>query len=166
MGLGSGNVICGSALDQAAWRSYEAVEEAWIRDRHALLLEQCPECAESAALDLELKLAELHRRGLQFLYLSKYNPHLLRGGMWQLASLPMSANDLTRMLANSPAYRRQEERIRQLTEELRQSAQYDDFRRAQMRLWKTPEYHSVHRRYTGRLQELNRIHSGSAAGAP
>lgn len=166
LGLGAGTAICSSALDQTAWRSYEAVEEAWIRDRHALLIEQCPECCDAAAIDLELKLAELHRRGLQFQYLARYSPQQLRGGMWQLSWLTLSTNDISRMLSKSPSYRLLEETIRRLGEELRKAPDYDVFRRAQMRLWKTPEYRSVHRRYSGRLQELNRAYSGSASGSP
>jgi hypothetical protein len=83
LALGGGPALYGSALDQVAWRAYEAVEESWIRDRHALLVEQCPECAEAADIDLELKLAELQRRALQFQYVSKHNPRLLQGGMWR-----------------------------------------------------------------------------------
>ena len=48
LGLGSGTAVYGSSLNRNAWRAYEAVEEAWIRERHALLIEQCPECAEAA----------------------------------------------------------------------------------------------------------------------
>jgi hypothetical protein len=165
LGLGSGTAICSSALDQSAWRSFEAVEEAWIRDRHALLLDQCPECTEAAAIDLDLKLAELQRRGLQFQYLARHSPRELRGGMWQLSWLPMSANEISKMMASTPAYRQQEEKIRRLADELRKSPDYVEFRRAQMRLWKTPEYRSVHRRYSGRLQELNRAYGGVASGS-
>jgi hypothetical protein len=161
LGLGAGTALYCSGLDQAAWRAYEAVEEAWIRDRHALLVEQCPECADTAAIDLELKLAELHRRAYQFEYLSKHNPRQLRGGMWQLAWIPLSDADLARLSAGAPAYRKQDEKVRGLTETLRQHAGYNDLQRAQMRLWKTPDYHSVHRRYSGRLQELNRIYGGA-----
>ena len=162
LGLGCGAAVCGSALGEAAWQAYEAVEEAWIRDRHSLIVEQCPDCAEAAGIDLELKLAELHRRGMQFQYLSKTNPQQLRGGMWQLAWIPMSDADLAKLAATNPAYRKHDEKVRRLTEDLRQHREYDDFQRAQTRLWKTPAYRSVHRRYSGRLQELNQIYSGNA----
>jgi hypothetical protein len=164
LGLGSGTAVYGSMLDRDAWRAYEAVEEAWIRDRHALLVEQCPECMEAACIDLDLKLAELHRRAMQFQYLSQHHPDQLRGGMWQLSWLPMSGADLVSLHAASAAYRRNEEIIRKLTEELRKHASYDEFRKAQTRLWKTPDYRFVHRRYSGRLQELNKVY-GSAAGS-
>jgi hypothetical protein len=166
LGLGTGTTLCSSPLDESAWRAYQAVEEAWIRDRYALVVEQCPECADAAALDLEVKLAELQRREIQFHYLSRHNPQQLRGGMWQLSWLPVSEFDVSRMFADNPAYKRVEQKIRRLNEELRKSAQYEDFHRAQTRLWKTPEYRSIHRRYSGRLQDLNRIYGGSAAGAP
>jgi hypothetical protein len=165
LAMGAGTVLYPAALDQAAWRAFEAVEEGWIRDRYALLLEQCPDCADAASLDMELKLAELQRRALQFQYLSKHNPRQLRGGMWQLAWIPLSDAELARMAATIPAYRKQDETVRRLTEALRQHEQYEDFHRAQTRLWKTPEYHSVHRRYSGRLQELNRVYGGTAAGS-
>jgi hypothetical protein len=164
LGLGSGTTVYGSALDRNAWRAYEAVEEAWIRDRHALLLEQCPECSDAACIDLELKLAELHRRPMQFQYLSKHHPDQLRGGMWQLSWLPMSDADVLDLLAANPAYRHNEEIIRKLTGDLRNHPSYDPFRKAQTRLWKTPDYRFVHRRYSGRLQELNKVYS-SAAGS-
>jgi hypothetical protein len=165
LGLGAGTVLCGNALGSGAWRAYEAVEEAWIRDRHALVLELCPGCSGAAVIDLEVKLLELQRRGLQFEYLSKHRPEQLRGGMWQLSWLPMTAPDRVKMLAN-PQYRKCEERIQRLTEDLRKEAHYEQFRTAQTRLWKTPEYRSVHRRYSGRLQELNRVYSGSVSGSP
>jgi hypothetical protein len=163
LGLGCGAAVCGSALGEGAWRAYEAVEEAWIRDRHSLIVEQCPDCAEAAGIDLELKLAELHRRGMQFQFLSKSNPHQLRGGMWQLSWIPLSQADLAKLVSTNPAYRKQDEKVRRLTEDLRHHEEFEEFQRAQTRLWKTPEYRSVHRRYSGRLQELNRIHSANAA---
>ena len=166
LGLGAGTTLCSSALDHGAWRAYEAVEEAWIRDRHALLLDLCPDCAEAAAIDLELKLAELHRREMQFQYLARNNPQQLRGGVWQLSWLPLSDLDIANIVASNPAYRRHEEKIRQLAQALRKAVQYNEFQRAQMHLWKTPEYRSVHRRYTGRLQELNGIYGGIGAGVP
>ena len=75
LGLGSGTAVYGSAtLNRDAWRAYEAVEEAWIRDRHALLIEQCPRCSAAARIDLDLKLAELRRRAMQFQYLEQHHP--------------------------------------------------------------------------------------------
>jgi hypothetical protein len=94
LGLGSGTSVYGSSLNRNAWRAYEAVEEAWIRERHALLI--------------ELKLAELHRRAMQFRYLGKHHPDQLRGGMWQLSWLPMTGADLRNLLETSPAYRHNE----------------------------------------------------------
>ena len=157
-------MLSSSALDQAAWRAYEAVEEAWIRDRHALLLEQCPECSGAAQIDLELKLAELQRRALQFQYLTEHNPRLLQGGMWQLTWIPLTDTQVARMAATNSTYRNQDEQIRRLTETLRKQASYPEFSRAQTRLWKTPAYHDIHRRYSGRLQELNRIYGGASRG--
>jgi hypothetical protein len=142
LGLGAGTALYCSGLDQAAWRAYEAVEEAWIRDRHALLVEQCPECADAAAIDLELKLAELHRPGLPVRIPEQAQSPTARGGMWQLAWIPLSDADLARLSAGAPAYRKHDEKVRGLTETLRQHAGYNDLQRAQMRLWKTPDYHS------------------------
>lgn len=156
----------GTTLDISAWRAYEAVEEAWIRDRHALVLEQCPECAAPAAIDLELKLVELQRRAFQFLYVSKNSPRQLRGGMWQLSWIPLSGRDTGRMVTESPQYRECEEKIRRLAAALRSEARYELFRSAQTRLWKTPEYRAIHRRYSGRLYELNRIYGGTLNGSP
>jgi hypothetical protein len=161
LGLGTGAAVRGSALGDAAWRAYEAVEEAWIRDRHSLIVEQCPDCAEAAAIDLELKLTELYRRAMQFQHLSKADPQQLRGGMWQLSWIPLSHADMAKLVATNAAYRRQDEKVRRLTSDLRRHPEYEEFQRAQTRLWKTPEYRSVHRRYSGRLQELNRIYSGA-----
>ncbi len=160
LGLGGGPALYGSGLDEAAWRAYEAVEEAWIRDRHALLIEQCPECSAAAEIDLEVKLAELQRRAMQFQYLVKHNSRLLQGGMWQLTWIPLTSAELSRMAASDPAYRKQDDRIRRLNAALRRHAGYEQFRRAQTRLCKTPDYHSVHRRYSARLHELNRIYGG------
>ena len=166
LGLGAGSTLSGIELDSGAWRAFEAVEEAWIRDRHALILEQCPECAGPAAIDLELKLTELQRRGIQFHYLNKCNPQQLRGGMWQLSWIPLSARDRVNMLAANPQYAEHEEKIRHLSAALRNDPHYTHFHSSQIRLWKTPEYRSVHRRYSGRLYELNRIYSGPVNGSP
>ena len=166
LGLGAGSALCSGPLDAGAWRAYEAVEEAWIRDRHALLLEQCPGCGGPAAIDLDLKLAELQRRGIQFEYLGKHHPEQLRGGMWELTWIPLSPRDTSRLLATNAQYRENEDKIRRLSATLRNNPHYDHFRTSQIRLWKTPEYRSVHRRYSGRLYELNRIYSGSVNGSP
>lgn len=163
LGIGSGTTVRSSELDPSAWRAYEAVEETWIRDRHTLLLHQSEVCSETAAIDLELKLAELRRRGLQFLYLSKHHPQELRGGVWQLSWIPLTTIDIAKITAISPEYRRQEQKIRRLAEELRKSPNYESFLKAQTRLWKTPEYHALHRRYSTRLKELNEVCGGMVA---
>ena len=128
LGLGAGSALCGTTLDTEAWRAYEAVEESWIRDRHALIIEQCPECAGPAAIDLDLKLTELQRRGIQFQYLTKHHPGQLRGGMWQLSWIPLTARDTVKMLAASAQYREYEDRIRRLSTTLRNDPHYDHFR--------------------------------------
>lgn len=162
--LGSGTSLLCSGLDESAWRAFEVVEETWIRERHALLSQQCPTCPEAAEVDLALKLAELRRRALQFEYVLKHKPRLLRSGIAQLASFALEDAELTRIAAGNSEYRRLDERVRRLAQDLRGCPQYDEFRKAQMRLWKTPEYHSLHRRYSARLKELNRVYvSGTRA---
>ncbi|HYI94614.1 MAG TPA: hypothetical protein VEX68_13795 [Bryobacteraceae bacterium] len=166
LGFSAGSVLCGTPLDIGAWRAFEAVEEAWIRDRHALLLEQCPDCRGPASIDLDLKLAELQRRGIQFEYLNKHQPAQLRGGLWELTWIPLRPRDVSRLLSTNAQYRENEDRIQRLTATLRNNPHYDHFRTSQIRLWKTPEYRSAHRRYSGRLYELNRTYSGSVNGSP
>jgi hypothetical protein len=73
---------------------------------------------------------------------------------WQLSWLPIDAQETAEIRAASAAYRKQELVIRQLGEELRRHPEYEEFRHAQTRLWKTPEYRTLHRRYCGRMQEL------------
>src|SRR5688572_18870770 len=92
LGLGAASALH-AALDTPTWRSYESVEEAWIRDRHALLIMQSPAAEAPAQIDLELKLAELQRRKIQFRHLMKRNPQQLRGGVWQLSWLPFTDSD-------------------------------------------------------------------------
>jgi hypothetical protein len=163
LGLGSGTAVGGTTLNWDAWRAFESIEEAWIRDRHALLTEQCPSCSAAAHIDLELKLAELRRRAMQFQHLRRHHPYFLRGGMWQLAALPMTNSDLTELLDENQEYRDNEELIRKRTEQLRKRSDYEEFLAAQTRLWKTPDYRSVHRRYSSRLNELNKAY-GSVTG--
>lgn len=163
LGLGSGTAIGGATLNRDAWRAFESIEEAWIRDRHALLTEQCPSCSGAAHIDLELKLAELRRRAMQFQHLRRRHPDQLRGGMWQLASLPVTNADLTDLWADNPEYRENEELIHKRTDELRKHPQYEGFRAAQTQLWKSSDYRFVHRLYSSRLNELNKAY-GSAAG--
>ena len=153
LGLGAAGVLQ-SALDSTDWRAYEAVEETWIRDRHALLIRQSPEAEAPAQIDLELKLAELQRRAIQFKHLVKRNPRQLRGGVWQLSWLPFTEQEKLDLESAQPAYKRQERKIRELSQSLREHADYDAFRRAQTHLWKTPEYKEIHRKYSGRMQEL------------
>lgn len=153
LGLGATAALYGT-LDASAWTAYEAVEEAWIRDRYELLIDQAPGAAAAARLDLDLKIADLQRRGVQFRHILTRDPNLLRGGVWQLTSLPLSEEDNAEILSASPEYRSRCERVRQLGEALRRHPEYEALRRAQVRLWKTPQYREVHRRYTGRMQEL------------
>jgi hypothetical protein len=155
LGLGAASVAHG-ALDFDAWRSYESVEEAWIRDRHALLIAQAPAAAGAAQLDLDLKLAELRRRAMQFQHLLKRNPGRLRGDVWQLSWVPFSDKDKAQLQTSDAAYGRLEEHIRGLSTALRTHPEYEEFQRAQTRLWKTPEYKEIHRRYSGRMQGLVR----------
>jgi hypothetical protein len=162
LGLGATAVVLYGSLDATAWTAYEAVEEAWIRDRHELLVEQAPGCVQAARLDLEMKLADLQRRGLQFRQLLSRDPGVLRGGIWQFTSLPVSDEQNEQMRGSSQEYRKQCDRVKQLGEALRQHPDYDELRRAQVRLWKTPQYRDAHRRYTGRMQELQQ-HYGSGA---
>lgn len=157
MTLGAASVLHGS-LDASSWRAYESVEEAWIRDRHLLLIKQNPAVAAVAQIDLELKLAELHRRGIQFRHLLKSSPSQLRGGVWQLSWLPVTEKDSAEMLSADASYRRQDARIRELSEKLRNHPDHQLLRYAQTHSWKTIEYKEIHRRYSGRMQELNKRH--------
>jgi hypothetical protein len=164
LGFGATAAVLYASLDGTAWTAYEAVEEAWIRDRHELLLEQAPACVQAARIDLELRLADLQRRGMQFRQMLNRDPTLLRGGIWQLTALPVSDDDNLEMMGASQDYRRQCDRVRQLGEALRRHPQYDVLRRAQVRLWKTPQYREAHRRYTGRMQELQQNYGSGPAG--
>lgn len=164
LGLGVTNALYGS-LDSNAWRAYEAVEEAWIRDRHELLIQSSPAVAAVAAQDLDVKLADLKRRAIQFRHLLGCDPGLLRGGIWQMTALPVSTTEECEMSSLLPEYRKQEEHLKQLTEMLRQHPQYGLLQRAQMRLWKTPQYREIHRRYMGRMQELQRQYGGGTSTA-
>jgi hypothetical protein len=157
LGLGAAGILH-AALDSTAWRAYESVEEAWIRDRHELLVKYTPAAAGAAEIDLDLKLAERHRRSIQFNYMLRHNPKQLRGGVWQLSWLPMTEAEKTGLESADASYRRHERKIRQLSQALREHPCYDTFRQAQTRLWKTPEYREIHRRYSGRMQELQKMH--------
>jgi hypothetical protein len=163
LGLGAAEVLY-AALDSTAWRAYESVEESWIRGRHELLVRQSPAAAAAAQIDLELKLAELQRRALQFKHLLKSNPKQLRGGVWQLSWLPFTNREKTQLESSDAAYRRQERKIRQLSKTLREHGDYQAFRHAQTRLWKTPEYKEIHRKYSGRMQDLQRMYGGLPVG--
>jgi hypothetical protein len=160
LGLGATGMLH-ATLDSGAWRAYESLEESWIRDRSMLLAKQSPNAAAAAKIDAELKLAELHRRALQFKHLTKTDPRQLRGGVWQLSWLPFTDREKTDLEASDPAYRRQEQKIRALSESLRKHPEYESFRKAQTRLWKTPQYKEIHRKYSGRMQELQKIYGGS-----
>ena len=162
LGLSAASTLYAS-LDSTAWQAYEAVEEAWIRDRHELLVQHAPIAISAARIDLELKLSDLQRRAMQFRHILSFDPTLLRGGVWQMTALPLSDQDNAAMLSSNPEYRKQCDRIRTLTEALRRHPDYEMLRRAQIRLWKTPQYREVHRRYMGRMQELQRLY-GTAAG--
>ena len=161
LGLGATSALYGN-LDDSAWRAYEAVEEAWIRDRHQLLVQYAPDVIGLAHLDLNIKLADLRRRAMQFRHLMECDPSALRGGAWQLTALSASDAEHTD-LAFVPEYRKLVERMRQSTEKLRKSSQYDPLQRAQVRLWKTPQYREIHRRYMGRMHELAAAYGGSSS---
>jgi hypothetical protein len=163
LGLSATAALYGS-LDATAWTAYEAVEDAWIRDRYDLLLQQAPMAAQAARLDLDLKLADLQRRAMQFRQILGRDQHLLRGGIWQLTSLPVTEEDNAGLMSANPEYRRHCERVRQLSETLRKHPQYEMLHRAQVRLWKTPQYRDAHRRYMGRMQELQMQYGAGAAG--
>ncbi|MBC8166271.1 MAG: hypothetical protein H7Y20_10405 [Bryobacteraceae bacterium] len=150
-----------ASTDLNAWNAYEAVEEGWIRDRHELMLIHAPQSADVALLDLEVKLADLKQRGIQFRHLLSHDPRVLRGGVWQLTSLPISQSEAALMIATNTEYRKQRDRVRHLTEGLRRHPGYAVLQKEQVRLWKTPQYQEIHRRYMGKMQELQRM-SGSA----
>jgi hypothetical protein len=164
LGIGATAAVLYGSMDTTAWTAYEAVEEAWIRDRHELLVEQAPACVQAARIDLELKLADLQRRGMQFRHILSHDPNLLRGGIWQFTALPLSEDDSLGLMGSSPEYRKVSDRVRQLGEALRRHPHYDVLRRAQIRLWKTPQYRDAHRRYTGRMQELQQNYGSGTAG--
>ena len=163
LGISAASTLYAS-LDSTAWQAYEAVEEAWIRDRHELLVQHAPIAVSAARIDLELKLTDLQRRAMQFRHILGSDPTLLRGGVWQMTALPLSDQENAAMLSSIPEYRKKCDRIRALTEALRRHPAYETLRRAQIRLWKTPQYREVHRRYMGRMQELQRLYGTGAGG--
>jgi hypothetical protein len=152
-------------MDLVAWRAYETVEESWIRDRHQLIVQLAPAAVNAARLDLELRLADLNKRAIQFRHLLSCDPTLLRGGVWQMTALPVSEAEHSDMLAKLPEYRHETERIRHMTDALHSHPQYDTLRRTLIRLWKAPQYREIHRKYMGRMQELQRLYSGSDISA-
>lgn len=150
-----------SGLDLSGWKAYEDVEAQWLRDKRDLLTEQFPGTCEAAELDLELKLAELRRRGHHFAYLLQRDPGRLRGGIWQLQWIQFSLEEGFALTAKSPAYRRNNELIRRLTKRLREHPEHAEFRRAQSHLFRTPEYKEIHRKYMGRMQDLHQVYGSS-----
>lgn len=158
LGLGAAVSLQG-ALDGTAWRAYESIEEAWIRDRHLLLVKQTPAAAAIAKIDLELKLAELRRRGAQFKHLLRCNPRQLRGGIWQLSFLPFNQVEEGELQSDSN-YHRLQERVRSLAHAVQEHPDNRLLRQAQTHLWKTPEYREIHQRYSGRMQELSALYGG------
>lgn len=160
LGLGASQALF--ALDLSAWRAYEAVEEAWIRDRYELLVQEAPGAPAAASLDLEVRLADLRKRAIEFRVLSARDQSLLHGGIWQLASLPVTP-PVQRELMGNPEYRKVCDSVRRLTDQLRRHPQFSILQKAQMRLWKTPQYRDIHRRYTGKMQDLQRMYGGAPA---
>ncbi len=165
LGLGSVSVV-NAALDVSAWRAYAGVEEDWIWQRHSLVVKEFPNLAGVAKLYNELRLAELQRRGLQFGHLSKTRPNALRGGILQFGWLPWTEKDTAAQSAADAEYAKKDRYIRSLTEALRQHPDYDILRQSQTKVWKLPEYKEMHRRYTGRLQELQAFYGGELGGLP
>jgi hypothetical protein len=165
LGLGAASVVH-AALDSTAWRAYESVEQTWIRDRHALLIRQSPQLEEVAQIDLDLKIAELQRRAIEFKHLMKRNPRQLRGGVWQLSWLPVSEQEKRQLESSHAGYKRQEGKVRELADSLRKHAEYQAFRNAQMQLWKTPEYKAIHRKFSESMLELHRTYGAASFGAP
>ena len=153
--LGAGSTVHAFS-DQAAWQAYEAVEEAWLRNRHELLMQQAPAAMSAAAIDLEIRLTYLKKRAMEFQYLQKAEPPTQRIPVWQFGATQLSSARVADLQRSSLPYRKCEERIRQLTDMLRHHPEYEILRRAQIRLWKTPDYREAHRRYMGRLQELQK----------
>lgn len=152
--LGSGRVLH-AAVDASTWRAYQAVEESWIRDRHELLIQEAPTVILAAQIDLEVRLADLRKRAMEFEHIASRDASLLSGGIWQMVSLPLTPQ-CRKELGRAPQYRQILAEITQLADSLRRHPQYPYLQHAQMRLWKTPQYVEAHRRYTGRMQELQR----------
>jgi hypothetical protein len=122
----SAGVCAIDAWADEAWRARQAVEEAWIRDRHEILLQEAPAAMNAAQIYLSIQLEELKGRTLQ--------ANASEG--WQ------RENERCR------------ERVRQLTHSLQRHPQYSQLQRALLRLWKTPQYREAYRRYNGRLQDI------------
>ena len=78
-----------------------------------------------------------------------------------MTALPVSEAENSEMMSKVPDYRKQSDRIREMTDALRTHPQYEMLRRAQIRLWKTPQYREIHRKYMGRMQELQRMYGGT-----
>lgn len=150
-----------ASIDTAVWQAFEAVEEGWIRERHRLLLQHAPGVADAAQLELDLRLADLARRRLQFFYLQQHRPVLLTGGVWQFTAFSLPEKDRDSLLASAPGYRAIEEKIRRLSFRLAQHPGHTEFRAAQTHLWKTPLYREAHRRYLLRMQQLQTQYSGA-----
>ena len=153
----TGSALYGS-LDSEAWKEYESVEKDWIRDRFNLLIHRFPSVSGAAQLDMELRLAELQRRAMHFQHLLNTHPRSLRGGIWQLSWLPLSGKDAAAIAARDAGYLRHDRYLRGLTEALRQHPDYEALKQAQTRLWKTPEYKEIHRRYADLMQDLQDLY--------
>jgi hypothetical protein len=155
--IGASALAAYASFDPSAWKAYEAIEEAWIRECHSFVIQQAPAGLGAAQIDLEIKLAELRHRGMAVQHISKCAPKSLSGGVWQLTALTVPDGEDDHLAAVAE-YRKLGERIAHLRASLKAHPQYSLLRRAQTRLWKTPQYRNAHRRYTGRLQELQTLY--------
>jgi hypothetical protein len=155
--IGASALAAYASFDLSAWKAYEAIEEAWIRECHSFVIQQAPAGLGAAQIDLEIQLAELRHRGMAVQHMSKCTPRSLSGGVWQLTALTVPGEEHDHLEAMAE-YRKLGDRIAQLKATLKAHPQYNLLRRAQTRLWKTPQYRNAHRRYTGRLQELQTLY--------
>lgn len=155
-------VTLSASADNQFWKAWEAAEEAWIRDRHELLIREAPAALNAAALDLEVRLVDLRRRSYEFRRVAGRDRAFPRSGMGALSEFSISPVERAEMMDTLPGYRKEDERLRQLDSALRRHPQYSMLLRAQLHVMKTPQYREIHRRHAGRMQDLYRLY-GSVA---
>jgi hypothetical protein len=151
-----------SGADDAAgkaWAAYSQAQGQYQQEMADFLSSRHAELKEVIVLSLDMQLALIERRSLEFRYLLATHPERIvrNQGISQFANFAWTDKDAHALRNSNPAYSAAPKRVETLRQRSQEHPQWPALRAANQSLAKDPEYQAIYQRFDQRVKEAEKL---------